>query len=303
MIDVLYEDNHLLTVLKPAGLATMGLPAGEETLLTLAKDYIKKKYNKPHDVYLGVVSRLDVPVSGIVLFARTSKAAARLNEQFRNHTVEKIYLAIVEGSIFPNEADLTGNIYEDKRHRKVHLTQSLTQSLTQRKNTTNGNTNCPENIDTEADDSDAPGKEAKLHYRKIESVGADSLVEINLLTGRKHQIRAQLAAHGFPILGDLKYGAKRNVLICPTKPHSPHHKQHGHKQHNNTNYHNDHYRYNKSSREKSSLVYNSRIALHAYKLSINHPITGDRITFETPLSLLSRELPQILSVRPNERSC
>ncbi|MCL2624894.1 MAG: pseudouridine synthase, partial [Planctomycetaceae bacterium] len=90
-LDVLFEDNHLLVVNKPAETATMGLPDGEETLLTVAKEYIAHRYHKPGKVYLGVVSRLDFPVSGVVVFARTSKAAARLNDQFRDHTVVRIY--------------------------------------------------------------------------------------------------------------------------------------------------------------------------------------------------------------------
>ncbi|MDR2344642.1 MAG: RluA family pseudouridine synthase [Planctomycetaceae bacterium] len=247
MINILYEDNHLLAVLKPSGLATMGLPGGQETLLTLAKEYIKRKYNKLGEVYLGVVSRLDIPVSGVVLFARTSKAAARLNEQFRNHTVEKIYLAIVEGIISPEESDLIGNICEDKRFRKVKLT-------------------CGDN-----------GKESKLHYRKLEQLGTNSLVEINLLTGRKHQIRIQLASHGFPILGDIKYGAKKKHIV-------------------------DINRNKKYKCDYSLQKNNGGIALHAYRLSVNHPITGNRITFETPYHLLSRELPQILSICQSKRT-
>lgn len=180
-VQVLYEDNHLLAVLKPAGLATMGLPEGQETLWTRAKDYIKKKYDKPGEVYLGVVSRLDVPVSGVVLFARTSKAAARLNEQFKKHTVEKIYLALAEGSIFPLESRLVDRIREDERSRKVWITRN---------------------------EQDAQAKEARLCYRKLERVGSNSLVEIRLETGRKHQIRVQLAGCGHPILGDGKYGAR-----------------------------------------------------------------------------------------------
>jgi 23S rRNA pseudouridine1911/1915/1917 synthase len=177
-LKILYEDNHLLALVKPPGLATMGLPNGEETFLTQAKAYIKEKYAKPGEVYLGVVSRLDVPVSGVVLFARTSKAAARLNDQFREHTVEKIYAAIVEGSIQPPNGECVNRIREDERHRKVWITQT------------------------------AEGKEAKLTYRKLKQVGKNSLLEIRLETGRKHQIRVQLASQGFPILGDGKYGAK-----------------------------------------------------------------------------------------------
>ena len=176
---ILYEDNHVIALVKPPGLATMGLPSGEETLLTQTKAYLKEKYDKPGEVYLGVVSRLDVPVSGIVIFARTSKAAARLNDQFREHTVEKIYAALVEGIITPSEAECIDFLCEDKRHRKVFRTQSLNE-----------------------------GKECKLRYRKLRHVNRCSLIEIQLETGRKHQIRVQLAGRGFPICGDIKYGAK-----------------------------------------------------------------------------------------------
>jgi len=175
---ILHEDNHVIALIKPPGLATMGLPDGQETLFTQTKAYIKKKYAKPGEVYLGVVSRLDVPVSGVVLFARTSKAAARLNEQFREHTVEKIYAALVEGAITPPEAECVDHLCEDRRHCKIVRTQS------------------------------AEGKESRLRYRKLRQVGQCSLIEIQLETGRKHQIRVQLASRGFPILGDTKYGAK-----------------------------------------------------------------------------------------------
>jgi 23S rRNA pseudouridine1911/1915/1917 synthase len=177
-VKILYEDNHLLAVVKPSGLATMGLAKGEETLLTRSKDYIKQKYNKPGEVYLGVVSRLDVPVSGVVLFARTSKAAARLNEQFRTHSVEKIYVALVEGSVDPPEDEWIDRIREDERHRKVWLTRN------------------------------GEGKEVKLQYRTLHKTNNNSLIEIQLETGRKHQIRVQFSGHGFPIFGDRKYGAK-----------------------------------------------------------------------------------------------
>ncbi len=211
MLQILYEDNHLLAVVKPCGLATMGLPEGEETLLIRAKEYIKAKYAKPGAVYLGVVSRLDVPVSGVVLFARTSKAAARLNEQFRERGAEKTYLALVEGSIFPLEDDCVDRIKEDERHRKVWIT---------------GN------------DSGKSGKEARLHYKKLRQLGANSLVEVHLETGRKHQIRVQLAHRGFPILGDRKYGARTDF-------------SHG-------------------------------IALHAWKLTVKHPISGEAIELTAP---------------------
>ena len=177
-MDILYEDNHIIALIKPSGLATMGLPDGEETLFSQTKAYLKEKYAKPGEVYLGVVSRLDVPVSGVILFARTSKAAARLNEQFREHTVEKVYAALVEGAITPTEGECVDWLCEDKRYRKVMQAKAT------------------------------EGKESKLHYRKLRQVGQCSLIEIDLATGRKHQIRVQLSSRGFPIRGDIRYGAK-----------------------------------------------------------------------------------------------
>ena len=178
-LDILYEDNHLLVLNKPAGIATMGLPDGEETLLTVAKEYVRQRYDKPGNVYLGVVSRLDFPVSGVVVFARTSKAAARLNDQFRDHTAEKIYHAIVEGIISPKEGLLVNHLCEDERHRKMWITARPT---------------------TES-------KEARLRYKCLKCISNCSLLEVTLETGRKHQIRLQLAHKGHPILGDLKYGS------------------------------------------------------------------------------------------------
>ncbi|MGL4594707.1 MAG: RluA family pseudouridine synthase [Thermoguttaceae bacterium] len=214
MITTLYEDNHLLVVSKPSGLATMGLAADEETLLTRAKIFVKEKYNKPGNVYLGVVSRLDVPVSGVVVFARTSKSAARLNDQFRSHNVDKIYLALVEGVITPPNGTCIDNIQEDERHRKVWIS------------------------------SNQSGKESRLYYNKLQQIrhhqiGPASLVQVRLETGRKHQIRVQLAHLGFPIVGDRKYGAKTS--------------------------------------------FPEGIALHAHRLNLDHPITGERMTFIAPL--------------------
>ncbi len=180
-LDVLLEDNHLLAVVKPAGLATMGTPAGIPTLLTLAKQYVAEKYNKPGNVYLGVMSRLDAPVTGVVLLARTSKAASRLTEQFRSHAVQKVYWAVVENRIRPAEARWVDWIRPDERHRCVRIAQP----------------------------GDSGAKEARLEYRGLGPVGRDSLVEIELLTGRKHQIRIQFARRYHPILGDRKYGSRR----------------------------------------------------------------------------------------------
>jgi 23S rRNA pseudouridine1911/1915/1917 synthase len=177
--DVLYEDNHLLVLNKPAGLPTMGTPGGQVTLLSLAKDYVKQKYGKPGNVYLGVVSRLDAPVTGIVLFARTSKSAARLTEQFRTRAVHKTYWALVPSSPIADSGSFTDWLVHDDRHRRVHVVAS----------------GRPE------------AKEARLTYRQIASEGPLSLLEIALETGRKHQIRVQLAYHGQAVAGDLKYGS------------------------------------------------------------------------------------------------
>jgi 23S rRNA pseudouridine1911/1915/1917 synthase len=176
--EILYEDNHLLAVSKPVGLPTMGVAAGEPSLLALAKDYIKERYQKPGNVYLGAMSRLDAPVSGIVLFARTSKAAARLTEQFRTRTVDKTYWALVRGPI-PDAGQWVDWIVKDERHRKMHISRR----------------------------GEPGAQEAKLSYRRLADFGTATLIEVELETGRKHQIRLQLSSRGFPILGDRKYGS------------------------------------------------------------------------------------------------
>jgi len=180
-LDVLYEDNHLLAVNKPAGLATMGTPAERPTLLSMAKEYIKLRYEKPGNVYLGVMSRLDAPATGVVLLARTSKAARRLTEQFRAQAVEKVYWAIVEGRIEPSSGSCVDWVGQDPRHRRMHIVGPR-----------------------------LPGaKQARLSYRRLAAIENDSLLEVKLETGRKHQIRLQLAHRGHRILGDRKYGSGR----------------------------------------------------------------------------------------------
>jgi len=178
-VQILYEDNHLLVVNKPAMLATMGVAADRESVLTVAKEYIKQKYNKPGNVYLGVVSRLDAPVTRVLLIARTSKAASRLSEQFRLGTVEKIYWAVVAGRIDPPSGLLVNYVRKDERHRKMHVCS--------------------------ADHAEA--KEARLRYRTLNSHQQKSLLEVQLETGRKHQIRLQLSHADHSILGDRKYGS------------------------------------------------------------------------------------------------
>ena len=179
-LSILYEDNHLLAVNKPAGLATMGVPSGRPTLLTLAKEYIRRRYNKPGNVYLGVVSRLDAPVTGVVLLARTSKAARRLTEQFRSGSVKKIYWALVEGTLRPAAGECVNWLGQDKRHRRMWVVGPTVPDA----------------------------KEARLRYRFVRRVEGNALVEIDLETGRKHQIRVQMADRGHPVLGDRKYGSQ-----------------------------------------------------------------------------------------------
>jgi 23S rRNA pseudouridine1911/1915/1917 synthase len=180
-LEILYEDNHLLVVNKPAGLATMGTPAGNPSLLEIAREYIKRRYRKPGNVYLGVVSRLDAPVTGVVVLARTSKAARRLTEQFRTQVVQKAYWAVVEGVMKPSAGTCVDWVVHDERHRRMHIAGPK-----------------------------LPGaKEARLAYRSLEALEDSTLLEIELETGRKHQIRLQLAHRGYPVVGDLKYGSHR----------------------------------------------------------------------------------------------
>jgi 23S rRNA pseudouridine1911/1915/1917 synthase len=182
---ILYEDNHLLVVVKPPGIPTMGVGDDRTSALALARAYVKQKYDKPGKVYLGVVSRLDAPVSGVLVFARTSKAAARLTEQFRSRSVEKIYWAVVEGDVEPPQATLTDWLVHDDRHRRMHATDIGTP----------------------------PAQQATLFYRKLKRLQQNSLLEVTLETGRKHQIRVQFARRGHSIVGDRKYGSQTELRL------------------------------------------------------------------------------------------
>ncbi len=181
VLKILYEDNHLLAVAKPPGLPTQGAAAGRQSLITLAKEYLKRKYRKPGNVYLGVVSRLDSPTSGVVVLARTSKAAARLSQQFRQRKVEKIYWAIVEGIMEPASAECVDWVTKGQRPQRMMVVSKTHRGAL----------------------------EARLSYRRLKEFRGTSLVEIALSTGRKHQIRVQLADRGHPIVGDRKYGSER----------------------------------------------------------------------------------------------
>jgi 23S rRNA pseudouridine1911/1915/1917 synthase len=176
---ILYEDNHLLIVDKPADWVVQGAREDQRSLLESARTYIKQKYQKPGNVFLGVVSRLDAPVTGVVPLARTSKAAARLSEQFRERTPLKLYLAIVDGIPDPPSGRL--------EHDLVRPAESSVTRV--------------------AASSHSDAQRAILEYRTIRSFDGKSLLEIKLITGRKHQVRCQLSAVGCPILGDRLYGA------------------------------------------------------------------------------------------------
>jgi 23S rRNA pseudouridine1911/1915/1917 synthase len=180
-LTIAYEDNHCLAVVKPPGLLTVGDRTGDLSLVDLARDYLRRKYKKPGNVFVGVVHRLDRPVGGIVLFARTSKAAGRLAEQFRTGRVEKIYEALVEGRVAEREGQLVDRLVKNR------------------------NTN----VVRRATGSDPRGKESTLNFRRLRGTSSATLLEIRPETGRSHQIRVQLAGSGHPVLGDKKYGSTR----------------------------------------------------------------------------------------------
>jgi len=180
-LSILYEDNHLLVLNKPAGLATMGVTEDRESLVQLAKDDLKRRFNKPGNVYLGVVSRLDSTVSGVIVLARTSKAASRLNDQFKSRDVEKVYWAIVSGKP-PQSGECVDRLWHDDRAQCVKV----------------------------VDAQHAGAQEARLSFRRLQPITRGTWLEVQLHTGRKHQIRVQLAERGWPVWGDKKYGSRES---------------------------------------------------------------------------------------------
>lgn len=181
-MEILYEDNHLIIVNKAVGEIVQGDKTGDKPLSENVKDYIREKYSKPGNVFCGVVHRLDRPVSGIVVFARTSKALERMNRMFRDGEVHKTYWALVQGKPLQKEALLEDWLVSDGRMNKTFVT----------------------------DQGAKDAKLSRLKYKTIAEGDRYTLLEVTLLTGRKHQIRAQLANIGCPIKGDLKYGSKRS---------------------------------------------------------------------------------------------
>jgi 23S rRNA pseudouridine1911/1915/1917 synthase len=181
-MQVVYEDNHIIIVSKQSGEIVQGDKTGDKPLSETVKEYIKTKYAKPGNVFLGVTHRLDRPVSGLVVFARTSKSLARLNEMFRTGDVHKTYWAITKNCPQQTEGTLTDWLVRNEKQNKSY-----------------------------AYDHEVPNsKQAVLKYKVIGHTDNYTLIEVNLMTGRHHQIRCQLANIGCPIKGDLKYGAKRS---------------------------------------------------------------------------------------------
>lgn len=181
-MQVLYEDNHIIVVYKESGEIVQGDKTGDKPLSETIKAWIKEKYAKPGNVFLGVVHRLDRPVSGLVVFAKTSKALSRLNDMFRKGEVKKTYWAMVQTPPAEPEGTLTNWLVRNEKQNKSY-----------------------------AYDHEVPNaKKAILKYKTIGQTEHYTLLEVNLLTGRHHQIRCQLSAIGCPIKGDLKYGARRS---------------------------------------------------------------------------------------------
>ena len=208
-LNIIFEDAHILVVEKAPRVPSQADISGDPDMLSLCKSHIKANENKPGNVYLGLVHRLDRPVGGLMVFAKRSKAAARISKQIQNRSFQKTYVALLEGSIQPESGELTHYLVKDKKKKKavVYITES-----------------------TES-------KQAVLNYKLIEKVNDNSLVEIELRTGRFHQIRAQFAFMGHPIVGDTKYLARSK------------HTAEG-------------------------------IALYASRLSFQHPISSEQLTFE-----------------------
>lgn len=181
-IEVIFEDNHLLVVKKPVNIPTQKDDTNDSDMLTLLKEDIKKRYNKPGNVYVGLIHRLDRPVGGVMVFAKTSKAASRLSDQVRTRQFKKVYLAVVHGILDKEEGRLENYLLKDSRTNIVSVVEKETEG----------------------------GKQAILEYKVLAVHNGFSLIKVNLHTGRPHQIRVQLSNTGHPLYGDQKYGQGLN---------------------------------------------------------------------------------------------
>jgi 23S rRNA pseudouridine1911/1915/1917 synthase len=190
MLEILHEDNHCLAVNKPAGMLTQGDATGAPSMIELVRADLKVRHHKPGNVFVGLVHRLDRPTSGVVLFARTSKGAARLSAQFRAGSIEKLYWAVVEGHCADDSDEWTDWLWKDEARNLVQVVPPGT-----------------------------PGaRQARLALRVLERRPGTTWLEVRPLTGRSHQLRVQLASRGLPILGDRKYGARARLLADDGQP-------------------------------------------------------------------------------------
>jgi 23S rRNA pseudouridine1911/1915/1917 synthase len=215
-LDVLFEDNHCLAVNKPAGLLSQGDASGDPSLVELATGYLKARYQKPGNVYVGLLHRLDRPTSGVVLLAKTSKAANRLSAQFRAGTISKLYWAIVEGKAREQEGEWVDLLEKDTRQNRSGVV---------------------------VEDS-STSKEARVAFRVLGRWENFTKLELRPATGRSHQLRVQLARRGLPIVGDGKYGARRQLKALDGR---------------------------------------FRIALHARQLTFTHPTRPEAISVDAPV--------------------
>ena len=209
MLNILYEDNHIIVVVKEPGIPSQADKTRDDDMLTIIKAYLKEKYNKPGNVYLGLVHRLDRSVGGVMVFAKTSKAASRLSEQVRNKQVNKNYIAVVKGKMENSKGVMQDYLVKDERKNKSFVANKDTKN--------------------------AKFSELEYEVLKYDEVTHMSLVKIDLKTGRHHQIRVQLSNFGHSIFGDQKYGTRGK---------------------------------------------GKQIALWAYELEIEHPITKEKMKFE-----------------------
>ena len=178
-LNIIYEDNHIIVVDKIAGVLSQSDDSNDIDMLTLVKSYIKEKYNKPGEVFLGLVHRLDTVTSGVMVFARTSKSASRLSEQIRQNNMKKTYLAVFEEEIKQKRGNYTDYLLKDSKKNIVTVTKDKNK-----------------------------GKIAVLNYEVLNINNGRTLAKIELITGRSHQIRVQFSSRGYHIYGDAKYGAK-----------------------------------------------------------------------------------------------